>query len=140
MPETSRYQYVLVELHTNPNAPNLEWPVKELTAVMQSIMANSVSKVPVYEQSNNMYGLLVDLEQFVTTEARQESAYHSLHAAITKASGRLVTLYIGKVVDCLQEMNLSYRSANEATSYKYAENGAKSYLCQPGSRNSAVLF
>jgi two-component system response regulator YesN len=124
MPEISHFQYVLVELHTNPNTTSLEWTAKELTAVMQTVMANPASKVPVYEQISGLYGLLVDLEQFVTSEGRLESAYLSLHAAITKASGRPVTLYIGKPVDHLQEMNLSYRSANETMSYKYAENGA----------------
>lgn len=123
MPEVSSFDYALIELHSNAQLTGNEWQAKELAAVVQSVTANPASKIPVYEQASGLFGLLIDLRQFISRDGRLESAYSNLHAAIAKASGRPVTLYIGKTVERLQDMCISYRSANEAMSYKYAENG-----------------
>ncbi|GMK46738.1 AraC family transcriptional regulator [Paenibacillus glycanilyticus] len=124
MPEFSSFDYVLVELHASAQSNGTEWQAKELAAVAQSVSASPSSKIPVYEQANGLFGLLIDQRSFLSPETRLESAYNSLHAAVTKTSGRPATLYIGKTVERLQEMYASYRSANEAMSYKYAEQGS----------------
>ncbi|WP_336774587.1 response regulator [Paenibacillus sp. MMO-58] len=124
MPELSSFDYVLVELQASAQSAGTEWQGKELAAVVQSVSAAPSSKIPVYEQASGLFGLLIDQKPFLSPETRIESAYNSLHAAITKTSGRPATLYIGKTVERLQEMCISYRSANEAMSYKYAEQGS----------------
>ncbi|WP_336788165.1 response regulator transcription factor [Paenibacillus sp. MMO-177] len=127
MPEFSSFDYVLAELHAgtqSTQSAGTEWQTKELAAAAQSVSANPNSKIPVYEQASGLFGLLIDRQSFLSPELGIESSYNSLHAAIARSSGRLVTLYIGNTVERLQEMCISYRSANEAMSYKYAEHGS----------------
>ncbi|NIK66747.1 MULTISPECIES: response regulator [unclassified Paenibacillus] len=124
MPEFSSFDYVLVELHAGPQSACTDWQAKELAAAAQSVSAAPNGKIPVYEQASGLFGLLIDQKTYFSPETRAETVYSSLQAAITKSSGRPVTLYIGKTVERLQEMHLSYRSANEAMSYKYAEQGS----------------
>lgn len=127
MPEFSSFDYVLAELHAgtqSTQSAGTEWQAKELAAAAQSVSANPNSKIPVYEQASGLFGLLIDRQSFLSPELGIESSYNSLHAAIARSSGRPVTLYIGNTVERLQEMCISYRSANEAMSYKYAEHGS----------------
>ncbi|GLX67607.1 response regulator [Paenibacillus glycanilyticus] len=124
LPEYSSFNYVLVEIHADAlHSGKSEMQGKELAAIVQLNAATPGCKIPLYEQANGLFGLLIDQRQFISPEGRPESAFASLHGILTKAVARQVTLYIGKTVERLADMPVSYRSANEALSYKYAENG-----------------
>ncbi|PZD94486.1 DNA-binding response regulator [Paenibacillus sambharensis] len=125
LPQESRFVYVLAELH--PAVPDQapEWSAKDVVCALQPLADRSDSRIPMYEQSPGMYGVLLDLRRLAAEQGDLSamSVYQSLRWALSKVKDAAVTLYVGQTVNRLQDVKESYQSANEALSYEFAEDG-----------------
>lgn len=126
---SSSLVYVLAELHSSasPDAPAESlpaWTGKDMAAAAKEVLQLDAPP-PVYEQRRDLLGILLDLARGAGGEAGLTDVCSRLQAGIERAAARPVTLYIGTAVTQLGHIKDSYKSANEACSYKFAENGAK---------------
>lgn len=123
----SSFQYVLAELHPpmEESRGEVKYTVKDIALCLQALMDDEDDQVLVYEHQQGLFGMVLDLNQYRNSIGHRDVLMRAIHSALTKMSSAAVTLYLGKQVEHIREIQPSYLSAKEAMAYKYAEDGAK---------------
>ncbi|MUT67499.1 response regulator [Paenibacillus sp. NEAU-GSW1] len=122
--ESESFVYVLAELHgrgANGQLP-AQWTAKEAAVALQFLPEEHRSRIPVYEQQKGLFGLLLPIDR-ITEGSSCETIYRGLQRELSRAAKADVMLYIGDSVEGLGKVKQTYQSANEAMSYKFAEDG-----------------
>ncbi|KQN96224.1 response regulator transcription factor [Paenibacillus sp. Leaf72] len=74
-----------------------------------------------YEQQTGLYGCLLHMNSLLADDSDGHYIFRLLHSTLENQLGHPVTLYVGNPVERLQHIKESYRGANEAMAYKFAE-------------------
>lgn len=127
METSSSFRYVLAELHPpiEENKCETKYAVKDIAACLQRLMDDVDDQVLVYEHQQGQFGIVLDLNHYRNSIGNIDFLTRAIHASLSKMSQTTVTLYLGKQVDHIKEIQQSYTTAKEAMSYKYAEDGDK---------------
>ncbi|MFX3634408.1 MAG: response regulator [Candidatus Pristimantibacillus sp.] len=140
MEETGKFVYLLAEIQDGYSGmgEQQQWTVKDISAALQDVMDQMNCHIPVYEQKKSLFGLLLNLNR-LAPEGDKENLYQSLHNALSEKIKMPLMLYAGDPVERLRNARESSRSANEALSYKYAEDGA-TIICAQQVHGTSLYF
>lgn len=120
----SPYRYVLIEAQDlQPDG------IADYLAPLQAFIARYFNKqfasLPIHVRGYNQYGLLIPQSlAFVLQAGNEQEAYIELRSMLQETLGAAVSLYIGRQVNHLKEITVSYMSALESLNYKYTITGS----------------
>ncbi|SFE96376.1 two-component system, response regulator YesN [Paenibacillus algorifonticola] len=131
--EAGMYVYVLAELHLGAAEERAAGAkgvtAKEVATACQAAVRHvqSLGKerepqgVLTYEQQKGLYGCLLHMNSLLSGDSDEHYIFRRLHSTLEEQLRLPVTLYVGDKVERLQHIKESYRAANEALAYKFAE-------------------
>ncbi|WP_426451878.1 response regulator transcription factor [Paenibacillus sp. S-38] len=124
MEQASRFTYVIIGI-SNPDGKAEEGgalPAKLVSSV-RSVLGGASAELPMVEQPPGQYGFLVDASLLAAAGRTLEEFLHLLQRELTRSARLHAVLFAGRTVDRITDVEISYRAACEALSYKYAEDG-----------------
>lgn len=121
------FVYLLAELHPPQEEDQGEsrYAVKDIVSCLEGLMDDADDRLLVYEHQQGLFGMVLNLSHYRNSIGSLDYLTYAIHSSLTKMSCTSVTLYLGKQVEHIKNIQQSYNAAKEAMSYKYAEDGAK---------------